>query len=104
MSINNRKHKRSLFTPGKWVRLIENTEGSYAKSYMIVDISIGGIGIISTRKGEFRSGTQYYILDIDGHPPEKKIKLEIKYVNLLEGQDNKYRAGCEFVEITTLDK
>ena len=103
MSRNNRRFKRSLFKPGKWVRIIQDVDGSYAKSFMIIDISVGGIGLVSIRESEFKVGDRFYILDVDNQSPGKKIKIEVKYVRPFEGPENKFRVGCEFREITPLN-
>ena len=104
MSKNSRQYKRKLFKAGSWIKILQLADVSYPLLYKIIDISQGGIGLISTHPREFIPGSEFFIIDIDGKPVGKKIKFQIKYVQPFDGPDSKYRVGCEFVEIEEKSK
>jgi hypothetical protein len=100
MTKNKRRFQRNPFQPGTWVRLIADSDASYPKSFLIIDISIGGLGLITTNEIELKMKDHYFILDIDGIALPKKVKIEIVYIQSISGPENRFRAGCEFHEVT----
>ena len=104
MTKNSRRYVRNEFKPGTWVKLISDIESSYPKSYLIIDISVGGLGLVSISQNEMKTDENYYILDVDGVPLSKKVKMKVVYVNSITGPENRFRVGCEFMEITSLNQ
>ncbi len=98
-----RRYLRNPFNPGTWVRIIADADASYARSFLIIDISIGGLGLISTNATELKVKDHYYILDVDGIPLPKKVKVEVVYVQSIAGPENRFRVGFEFLEVSEIN-
>lgn len=95
-----RRYRRNEFKPGTWVKIIADSEGAYPKSYLVIDISVGGLGLISISQSEIKTEDHFFIIDVDGVRLPKKVKIKVIYVNPIPGPENRFRVGCEFLEVT----
>lgn len=102
MEKDTRRYLRNAFKAGTWVKVISDAETSYPRSYLIIDISVGGLGLVSTSQSEIKKNEHYFIVDVDGIPLPKKVKMKVMYVDPIPGPEVRFRVGCEFMEVTEI--
>lgn len=67
--------------------------------YQLIDLSQGGISLVTHGPHEFKKGTRFIVSSIEGRGLQKEILVVVRYVNQLEESDGGFRVGCQFVEI-----
>ncbi len=97
-SINNREYERFDFAPGMWVKVVRvNQKISDFKKYQLIDLSQSGISFRTSSKTEFKSGDEFYILEVETKILEDEIKAIVRYVTPVDKHGTDFKVGVEFL-------
>jgi c-di-GMP-binding flagellar brake protein YcgR len=100
MSINQRRYQRFAFTDWAWGRVVHEYDfNNEPKMYKLVDLSQGGVSLVTNNLHDFKKGTRFMLTSIEGRSLQKNILVVVRYVNQLDEGEGGYRVGCQFLEI-----
>ena len=96
-NIKDRQFKRSKAKDHQFAIVKKlNEEQQEGRKYLVHDISVGGIGLITNEPGEFKTKQKLQIISINYRTPPNPIIGEVLSVRHVE-EENFFKVGVQFV-------